>query len=87
VISENCHFPEVRDAGAGEVVRLGVAAFTAALERVLADDAARVRMGRAGRDLAMSRFTWPAIARQSVELYSAYGARQGWQAEVAAQSG
>ena len=66
-----CHFPEVAEAGAGEIVPLDAAAIAAALGRVLAD--ARLpttRMGKAGRELVAARFTWPRIAERSIETYA-----------------
>jgi starch synthase len=36
----------------------------------MADPALRERMGRAGRARAMERFSWTAIAEQTVELYA-----------------
>ena len=69
VISENCHFPEVASAGAGEVVPLIEDQLTAALARVLRSADERLRMGRAGRELVNSRYTWPAIAERLVEAY------------------
>ena len=41
----------------------------AALERVLEDTQERERMGRAGRELVESRYTWPKIAEQCVAAY------------------
>jgi len=69
VISEPCHFPEVREAGAGEVVPLDARAIADALERVLQDPQQRQRMGQAGRELVRSRYTWPHIAEQCVRAY------------------
>ncbi len=69
VVSEGCHFPEVAAAGAGEVVPLDAQAVAAALVRVLSDESQRQQMGRAGRELVLSRFTWPVIAQQAVQMY------------------
>jgi glycosyltransferase involved in cell wall biosynthesis len=69
VVSRACHFPEVADAGAGEVVELDAHAIAAALARVLANPAVRTRMAQAGRELIASRFTWQRIAAQTVEAY------------------
>ena len=68
VVSEACHFPEVAAAGAGEVVPLNAAAVAAALGRVLSNPD-RAAMGRAGRELVMSRYTWPRVAEQLVAAY------------------
>ncbi|HEY1378387.1 MAG TPA: glycosyltransferase [Gemmataceae bacterium] len=77
VVSTACHFPEVAEAGAGEVVPLDAAAVATALGRVLADPALRERMGRAGRELVAARFTWPRIAARSVETYAGLAAAAG----------
>jgi len=43
----------------------------AALNRLVADEPLRRRMGAAGRERAMRQFAWAAIARQVVQLYEA----------------
>jgi glycosyltransferase involved in cell wall biosynthesis len=73
VITEPCHFPEVAAAGAGEVVPLDAQAVGNALVRVLSDAALRDRMGRAGRELIETRYTWLKIAEQSIEAYQRLG--------------
>ncbi len=69
VISDACHFPEVAEVGAGEVVPLSADAVAAALTRVLKSEELRRRMGDAGRRLVEERFTWDTTARRSVEVY------------------
>ena len=69
VISEGCHFPEVAQAGAGEVVHLDSQELAQALIRVLSDQDLRRRMGQAGRRLVTSRYTWPKIAQQTIDVY------------------
>lgn len=69
VVSRACHFPEVADAGAGEVVDLCPEAVAAALTRVMSDELLRARMGRAGRELVISRFTWPRVAERLTDAY------------------
>jgi glycosyltransferase involved in cell wall biosynthesis len=69
VVSTECHFPEVAEAGAGEVVPLDAAAIAAALQRILADPELCERMGKAGRELVAARFTWPRIGERSIEMY------------------
>jgi glycosyltransferase involved in cell wall biosynthesis len=66
VISKACHFPEVAEANAGEVVDLNADDFAAALQRVLSNPA---QMGEAGRRLVFERFTWPNIAGLLSEAY------------------
>jgi glycosyltransferase involved in cell wall biosynthesis len=70
IVSDACHFPEVAEVGAGEVVPLDATAIAAALGRVLADAGRRERMGEAGRGLVTARFTWPAIAARTIETYA-----------------
>lgn len=69
VITEECHFHEVAEVGAGLVVPLDAEAVATGLERVLRDAAARDALGAAGARLIRERFTWPAIAARCVELY------------------
>lgn len=71
VISDQCHFPEVAEAGAGEVTPCGSAPTAEALARVLSlSDAARAEMGRKGRELVETRYTWPRIAERTLEIYA-----------------
>ncbi|MGS2587674.1 glycosyltransferase family 4 protein [Streptomyces hebeiensis] len=44
-------------------------ALAAALGRLLADDGLRARLGAAGRERVLARFTWARAARGTVELY------------------
>jgi glycosyltransferase involved in cell wall biosynthesis len=69
IVSTECHFPEVAEVGAGEVVPLDAAAVAGAIEKLLADPERRRRMGQAGRELVAERFTWPRVAEQSVAVY------------------
>ena len=69
VITETCHFPEVAEAGAGEVVKTDSAAVAGSMGRLLEDEPMRRRMGDAGRELVKSRFTWPKIAGRTMEAY------------------
>lgn len=71
VISENCHFPEIAAAGAGEVVALDSDAVAAALDRILSAPERRREMSRAGQELVRSRYTWPKIAEQAMAMYEA----------------
>ena len=69
VISDQCHFPEVVQFNAGLAVRRDERLFASALCRVLEDDRLRAAMGESGRQLVRERFTWPAIAARSIEMY------------------
>jgi glycosyltransferase involved in cell wall biosynthesis len=69
VITSACHFPEVATSGSGEVSPLNADALRDALHRILFDPAGAEAMGKNGRDLVMSHYTWPAIAAQLVATY------------------
>jgi starch synthase len=47
--------------------------FAARVNALLADPARAREMGRAGRARAVERFAWPAIARQTADLYASLG--------------
>lgn len=78
VISENCHFPEVAQVGAGVVVKRDVAEIARGLDRVLSDAAGRTAMGAAGRRLIEERYTWDRVAQKSVEEYARMGRASGF---------
>jgi glycosyltransferase involved in cell wall biosynthesis len=69
VISKNCHFPEVAEAGAGIMVDLDAKAISRALHMVLDNEGKRVKMGEAAQKLILSRFTWPNIAERTIAAY------------------
>jgi glycosyltransferase involved in cell wall biosynthesis len=71
VISTECHFPEVREAQAGIVAELNASAIAAGIKTVLQDAPLAQKMGVAGRELVVSRFTWPKVAQQMIEGYQA----------------
>lgn len=56
---------DVRNAGAGIVT----ADFAASIRTLLADDSLRAQMGRNGRTLVESQFTWQAVAARMEEAY------------------
>lgn len=69
VLSDACHFPEAAAAHAAEIVPAGnIPALADALHRLLArpDSSA---MGARGRELVLSKYTWPDIARRYADLY------------------
>jgi len=77
VISEAVHFPEVAQAGAGRVVGLDAEAIAGAMLEILGSPVTRTAMGKAGRQLMESRFTWPVVAERCEAMYaSAVGKRQ-----------
>ena len=61
--------PQVAAAGAGLVVSLSAAALAEGLSRALDDEAWRRRAAIAGRALVREHYTWPAIARTTLEAY------------------
>jgi glycosyltransferase involved in cell wall biosynthesis len=72
VISQNCHFPEVADFGAGLVLPLEAPALAEGLLSVLGDPGLRERMSRAGSKMIRERYTWPVIARQTIDAYNEF---------------
>lgn len=69
IISNECHFPEVAQAGAGEVVELNAEAVAKAFARVLNDDAHRARMSVAARNLVATRFNCHNMAGEVLAAY------------------
>jgi glycosyltransferase involved in cell wall biosynthesis len=69
VISDSCHFPEVEAAHAGIITTLDPRAVAAAVLQILDDPAAAGRMGAAGGNLVRERYTWQAVAAQSLVHY------------------
>jgi glycosyltransferase involved in cell wall biosynthesis len=69
VISRNCHFPEVAEVGAGIITELDAREIAAAMQQILGDREAAGRMGRAGREVVMARFTWPIVGRRMIDAY------------------
>ncbi len=70
VISENCHFPEVRQSRSGFVLPLEIERFAAAVLRILDDSRLRTDMGKAGEALIAGSFTWERIAERTELAYS-----------------
>ncbi|MDX2132163.1 MAG: glycosyltransferase [Planctomycetota bacterium] len=70
VISEQCHFQEVADEGAGFCVPREPEHVARAMVMLLRDRPLRASMGAAGRAMVESKYTWPRIAAQSVEAYA-----------------
>jgi len=69
VISNECHFPEVAQAGAGEVVELNARKIAEAFGRVFAGDATRACMSQAAQRLVETRFNCLLAARDLVDVY------------------
>jgi glycosyltransferase involved in cell wall biosynthesis len=73
VLSEGVGLAEdVRNARAGIVT----ADFAGAIRTLLADAALRAEMGRNGRSLVESQFTWPAVAARMEEAYCSIASRR-----------
>jgi glycosyltransferase involved in cell wall biosynthesis len=74
VISRECHFPEVTEAGAGIETSLEPRDVAEGVSRMLSEPTLRVESGRAGARLIRERFTWPRIAEQTLDVYARLGA-------------
>jgi glycosyltransferase involved in cell wall biosynthesis len=73
---------ELRDCGCGWWIEIGVDPLAEALDQAMGlSDAERLDMGARGRTLIEHRYTWPAVARQSLDLY-AWIVHQAAQPEV-----
>jgi len=66
VITPECHFPEVKEVGAGIVAELNAPAIAEGIATILRDPTAGQQMGENGRKLVVERFTWPQSARQLI---------------------
>ncbi|MCX7591027.1 MAG: glycosyltransferase, partial [Kiritimatiellae bacterium] len=69
VITHDCHFPEVAEAGAGEVVERRPEEIARALESVLSDRERREQMSVAARRMVEERYNWHAIAHSTLLAY------------------
>lgn len=69
VITENCHFPDVAEVGAGRVVVREVSAIATGLREVLSNPRSAEAMGAAGRALIEDKYTWDRVARASIGMY------------------
>ena len=72
IVSESCHFPEIAEVGAGQVVPLQVDAIADAILSTINDVRSATAMGQAGRGLVEDRFTWKRVAVQTIEMYRAF---------------
>ena len=69
-VSEDCHFPEIQEVGAGEVFPLEGQAVAEALERILTASTLQQRkMGRAGRHYVEEHLTWEHIGQRTIQEY------------------
>ena len=69
VISRQSHFAEVAEASAGFVLPLEAQAFAEAIDKLASEPDLARQMGRRGRQLVESRYTWPRIAAAALAAY------------------
>jgi glycosyltransferase involved in cell wall biosynthesis len=70
IITRQCNFPEVAEAGCGWVIEPDAQQLRQALEACLGAPAAELaRMGAAAQALVQERYTWPVVGRQMSEVY------------------
>lgn len=69
VISRECHFPEVGEAGAGIITELGAESVGEGISRMLGDDAFRAGAVENASRLVRERYVWPQVARRTIEVY------------------
>jgi glycosyltransferase involved in cell wall biosynthesis len=70
IISDACHFPEVAEAGAGFITPLKPSQIAAAIDTLLGDSPLRASMAAAAVALVRARYTWQAIAPQTISAYA-----------------
>jgi len=69
VITKNCHFGEVAEAGAGCVVELDDEAIAGAFGKILNDEDVRRSMSAAARELVATRFSCHTMGRMVLDAY------------------
>jgi glycosyltransferase involved in cell wall biosynthesis len=69
IITRQCHFPEVAQAGAGLVIESEADQLATAIEKLLGDAQLRQQMGSNGRRLVAEKFTWDKVADQMIKMY------------------
>jgi glycosyltransferase involved in cell wall biosynthesis len=69
LLSPGCHFPEVEREGAGVVSDASPAALASAITKLLSDEQALARMGRAGAALVAARYSVDRVAELTLEAY------------------
>lgn len=70
IITSGCNLAEVAEIGAGLVIPPTTEAAVSALKAFLIDADDLAARGSAARRLAAERFTWPLVARKTVEAYA-----------------
>jgi glycosyltransferase involved in cell wall biosynthesis len=69
VISKNCYFPEVEEAGAGIVAELHPRSIATALEKIFSHSGMDISMGENAKTLAENSYHWKTIAEKTEVLY------------------
>ena len=70
IVTEQCNLPEVRELETGWQIQSEAAPLTSAIQDLLSNSAAaNARIGSRGRDLVLSRYSWPTVAERMAELY------------------
>jgi len=70
LLSPGCHFAEVEVAGAGKVVTRNALALSVAFDEMLRKGRDGLRqMGRRGRELVMTRYSWDTIVTAMIDTY------------------
>ncbi len=72
VISSNCFFPEVEEAGAGIISALDSTSVSNALASLLDHPEKQQQMGQIARQLVEQSYHWSSIAKQTEVLYEKY---------------
>ena len=70
LLSPGCHFSECETEGAGRVVPMDVESLAAALDDLLGDRERLETMGRRGRRLVESRYSWDRITEALLAVYA-----------------
>ena len=69
ILSPECYLPEVAESGAGLVVEPTIDTLTEALRYLLTAPTDRQLMGRCGKELIKTQFTWDMIALKLEQVY------------------
>ncbi len=69
LISDQCHFPEIAEVNAGIIVPLDRTKITQGLHDLAQPDSQATSMGKAGRTLIETEYTWSAICERLIEIY------------------
>jgi len=70
LLTDQCGFPSLADAGAAIEVPVSIDGISKGLEKILIDDCNLEEMGKCGRTFSLEHYTWSIIAKRFVELVS-----------------